>query len=79
MTKKLTILTTVAYLTIATAQAGWIYLVPSFDVFGYRDRSGVLHAFQADQARFDQRMRIYQAQIHGRWLTVGEDVCQLNR
>jgi hypothetical protein len=47
MIKKFFILTTLACLTVATAQAGWIYLVPGYDLFGYRDRNGVLHVFQA--------------------------------
>jgi hypothetical protein len=55
----------------------WIYLHPDFNAFGYRDRSGVLHAWQADAARYNQRTRLYQVQINGRWLTVGVDVFQL--
>jgi hypothetical protein len=34
----------IACLTIATSRAGWLYLTPGFDYFGFRDREGVLHA-----------------------------------
>jgi hypothetical protein len=54
--KTIIILTIIAALTIATnAAAGWLYLVPDFNYFGYRDREGVLHASQADAARYDSR------------------------
>jgi hypothetical protein len=46
--KILTMLTAIAYLTIATANAGWLYLAPGFNYFGFRDRDGVLHAWQAE-------------------------------
>jgi hypothetical protein len=60
-----------------TCRADWIYLVPSYDYFGYRDSSGVLHAWQADGARYNNNTRVYQVQINGRWLSVGEDIFQL--
>jgi hypothetical protein len=59
----------------ATANAGWLHLAPSFDWYGYRDRSGVLHAWQADAARYETRD--YQVQIRGCWLSVGKDVYRL--
>jgi hypothetical protein len=68
----------IACLTIATANAGWIYLVPTFDWYGFRDSNGVLHSFQADAARYDQRTRDYQIQIRGHWLSVGRDVFKLD-
>jgi hypothetical protein len=77
MIKKLTLLTAIACLAVATANAGWLYLVPDYSVYGLRDQAGVLHCFQADQARYDQRTRVYQILVLGRWLTVGEDVFQL--
>jgi hypothetical protein len=49
----------IACLTIATAHAGWLYLTPGFDYFGFRDREGVLHAWQADRARYDRRTHDY--------------------
>jgi hypothetical protein len=73
MIKKLLTIAT-ACLIIATAHAGWLYLVPDYTVYGFRDGAGVLHAFEADQARYDQRTRIYQVLINDHWLTVGEDV-----
>ena len=69
--KTLITLTMVAFLTITHATAGWVYLYPSFDWYGYRDQYGVLHAFQADGARYDNVSKVYQVKIHGRWLTVG--------
>jgi hypothetical protein len=67
-----------ALLTIATAaRAGWTYLVPGYDWFGYRDRNGVLHSFQADAARYDRSTNDYQVLIRGHWLSVGRDVEQL--
>jgi hypothetical protein len=77
MIKKLLTLTALVSLTIATANAGWLYLIPNFDVYGYRDRSGVLHCFEADAARYDQRTRVYEVRIGGRWLVVGADIYQL--
>jgi hypothetical protein len=74
MNKKiLIVLTTIAGLTIA----GLTYLNPGFDYFGCRDRSGVLHAWQADQARYDNVTRDYQVRIRGHWLSVGRDIDQL--
>jgi hypothetical protein len=65
-------------LTIAaTADAGWTYLNPGFDYFGFRDRNGVLHSFQADQARYNRARNDYQVLIRGRWLFVGRDIYQL--
>jgi hypothetical protein len=64
-------------LTITTAAAGWVYLVPGYDWYGFRDRDGVMHAWQADEARYDQRTRDFQVLINGRWLTVGRDIDQL--
>jgi hypothetical protein len=61
----------------ATAHAGWLYLAPRFDYYGFRDSNGVLHSFQADAARYDQRSRDYQVLIHGRWLTVGQQIFRL--
>jgi hypothetical protein len=77
MKKLLTLLTIYVFVMIANTYAGWIYLVPGYDWFGYRGRDGVLHAWQADEARYDQATRVYQVKINGRWLTVGEDVEQL--
>jgi hypothetical protein len=71
---------TIACLLIASsAHAGWLYLVPGYDWFGYRDPSGVLHAWQAEKARYDQSSKVYQVKIHGRWLTVEEDVFKLSQ
>jgi hypothetical protein len=65
-------------LMIATnAHAGWIYLVPDYNYFGFRDRNGVLHAWQGDQARYNNVPRDYQVQINGHWLSVGRDIYQL--
>jgi hypothetical protein len=72
----LTILAT-ACLAVATAHADWIYLVPDDTVYGFRDCAGVPHVFETEQARYDQRTRIYQVLIRGPWLTVGEYVYQL--
>jgi hypothetical protein len=55
----------------------WTYLVPDFNVFGFRDSSGVLHAWRADQARYNHATRDYQVLIRGHWLSVGRDVYQL--
>ena len=63
---------------ITTAHAGWTYLVPNYDWFGYRDRSGVLHAWQADEARYDPVTREYQVLIGRHWLRVGTDVDRLS-
>jgi hypothetical protein len=57
--------------------SAWTYLVPDFNYFGFRDTNGVLHAWQADQARYDRATRDYQVRIGGRWLSVGRDIFQL--
>jgi hypothetical protein len=68
----------IAALMIATnAHAGWVYLVPGYDYFGFRDRDGVLHAWQADAARYNPRTHDYEVMIDGRWLSVGRDVFRL--
>ena len=64
-------------MTVATANAGWLYLVPDYNWFGYRDRNGVLHVWRADQARYDSQTRDFQVVIRGHWLSVGRDVDQL--
>jgi hypothetical protein len=77
-TKLITLLTAIACMTIATGNAGqWLYLAPTFDYYGYWDSNGVLHAWQADQARYDQRTNDFQVQIRGRWLSVGSQIFQL--
>jgi hypothetical protein len=40
--KTLLILIAIACLLIATAHAGWVYLVPDYNWFGYLDGRGVL-------------------------------------
>lgn len=76
--KVLALLTMLAALAIApTANAGWLYLVPDYTWFGYRDRAGVVHAAQADAARYNNVTRDYQVQIGGRWYSVGRDVDRL--
>jgi hypothetical protein len=75
--KKLTLTAIVSLIIATTAHAGWIYLYPDFNWFGYRDRSGVLHAWQADEARYNNVTRDYQVEINGHWLSVGQDVYQL--
>jgi hypothetical protein len=73
--KKLLILILALYVVvITTANAGWTYLAPNYDWFGYRDRSGVLHAWQADEARYDRSTKTYEVLINGEWWVVGEDV-----
>ena len=52
-------------------------LLTGFDWFGFRDRTGVLHAWQSDAARYDWRTKDYQVQIRGHWLSVGSDVYRL--
>jgi hypothetical protein len=37
-----------ALMIAMTAHASWLYLAPGYDYFGFRDREGVLHAWQAD-------------------------------
>ena len=44
--KTLILLTVIACMTVATANAGWLYLVPDYNWFGYRDRNGVLHVWR---------------------------------
>ena len=78
MINKLTLLMAVASLITATpAAAGWIYLYPDANWFGYRDRDGVLHSFQADAARYDRSTNDFQVQIGERWFSVGRDIEQL--
>jgi hypothetical protein len=55
----------------------WTYLVPDFNWFGYRDGNGILHAWRADQARYDRQTRDYQVLIRGHWLSVGTEIYQL--
>ena len=55
----------------------WTYLHPDYNWFGYRDGNGILHAWRADEARYNNVTKDYQVQIHGRWLSVGVDVYQL--
>ena len=74
---KIILLAVIAGLTIASADAGWVYFYPDFNWFGYRDRNGVLHSFQADQARYNNQTRDYEVLIRGRWLSVGSDIFQL--
>jgi hypothetical protein len=62
---------------VETAHANWLYLNPGFGFYGYRDSYGVLRAWQADAARYDQRTRDFQVEIHGHWLSIGRDVEQL--
>jgi len=68
--KSLILLTMIAALMIAPAHAGWVYLVPGYDLYGYRDREGVLHVFEADGARYDRSTNDFQVMIHGHWLSV---------
>jgi len=70
-------LTIIVALTIAPVHAGWVYLVPGYDLFGGYDRNGVLHSFRADAARYNNVTRDYQVQIGGRWYSVGRDVDRL--
>jgi hypothetical protein len=55
----------------------WMYLTPDYNWFGYLDEDGVLHRFQADDARYDRATNDYQVLIRGRWLTVGTDISRL--
>jgi hypothetical protein len=75
--KTLILLMAIAALIATNVNAGWIYLAPDYHYFGFRDRDGVLHTFQADQARYNNVTRDYQVRIRGRWLSVGRDVDQL--
>ena len=75
--KTLVLLLTIDSLIIATAHAGWLYLVPDYNYFGYLDGRGVLHTFQADAARYDRATNDYQVEINGHWLSVGRDVDKL--
>ena len=75
--KTLITLAAVAGLTITNAVPGWVYLYPNFNWFGYRGLEGVLQAWQADQARYNNVPRDYQVQINGHWLSVGRDIYQL--
>jgi len=67
-----------AALAIApTAHAGWLYLYPDANWYGFRDRAGVLHSFQADAARYDRATNDFQVEVGGRWYSVGRDVDRL--
>jgi hypothetical protein len=77
--KTLIILMIVFLVIVVNTHAGWLYLAPDFNYFGFRDREGVLHAWQADAARYDPRTHDYQVEINGRWLSVGRDVDKLTR
>jgi hypothetical protein len=57
---------------------GWQYLNPDYSIFGYRDRNGVLHTFQADMGRYNHSTNDYQVLINGHWLSVGVDIFKLN-
>ena len=58
--KTFILLTILAGLAIATnATAGWTYLYPDYNWFGFRDREGVLHSFQADGARYNRARHDY--------------------
>jgi hypothetical protein len=61
----------------ATTSTAWTYLQPDYNYFGYRDSNGVLHAWQADQARYNSQTRDYQVLIQGHWLSVGAHVFRL--
>jgi len=75
--KTLSLLTMFVALTIAPVHAGWVYLIPGYDLYGFRDREGVVHSFEADAARYDRRTNDFQVMIHGHWLSVGRDVDRL--